>query len=257
MRSGNRLRWFVGPLLVLLTATISRADLVDPVGDTFGLGIRHDIVAVESSFATGLRLTVHFAGPVAAPSTFSPNSVVGYIDIDLDQDSKTGGLAPWGVNLVGGNSWINFFSAPNPGAPAIPPPFNTLIDLGDKLYVNLFSELFHPGRVDVHNTATNAVVATVPILYGPTWFAVDLEAALGGDFLFHYGVLAGTLTNPTDRAPNGSAPALIPEPSSFTLLALAGVALALSCRLLAVSRQRSARQRPGSAESITPSEPAP
>lgn len=222
MRTGISVCFLAAAVAALLsTAGQARADYVDPLGDTFGAGT-HDIISVEGTFTPiGVRLTVNFAGPIAAPSSFSPNAVVGYIDIDLDQNPATGGTAPWGGPVAGGNSWINFF------APTFPAPHNTLIALGDEIFVDLFSELFHPGFVEVRSAFTGSIVQNVPISYEPASFSVDLTyAALGGDALFHFGVLVGTFSGATDRAPNGSIPLLIPEPNGLVLAGLGVLVLA-------------------------------
>src|SRR5262245_4311289 len=92
----------------------ARADLIfDPTGDTFNTGTI-DITSINFVLASPTtKITMTFASSVAAPSAFAPNSVVGFID--LDTASGSGGSAPWGGPLVGGNNWVNFFIPPNPG----------------------------------------------------------------------------------------------------------------------------------------------
>src|SRR5262249_26103400 len=151
-------------------------------------------------------LTINFANPIAAPSAFAPNSLLGYLDIDLDTNYMTGGAAPWGgTNQIGGESWMNDFLPPQNGHPAIPASHNELIRLGSELYVDFGSEVNHPGRVDIFETAKNSVVATIPIIYDPTSLSIILpHDTLGNDGLFNYGILVGTFGGLTDRGPNGS-----------------------------------------------------
>jgi hypothetical protein len=40
--------------------------------------------------------------------------------------------------------------------------------LGDEFYVDLFSEAFHAGTVDILNTGANAIVGTRAISFGPS-----------------------------------------------------------------------------------------
>ena len=64
----------------------------DPQGDTFGFGTPQ--LDLESIGGTAnndnLNIRLDFFTPIAPPSSFLPESVVGYIDLDLDQDPATG-----------------------------------------------------------------------------------------------------------------------------------------------------------------------
>jgi hypothetical protein len=223
-------KFVTGAVTVLLSlAATARADSIDPTGDTFGAGAgQHDITSyVAQILGSDVRWIVRFAGPISPASAFAPDSVIGFIDIDTDRNPATGGTAPWGTPLAGGNSWINFFVDPNPGLPSIPGP---LTALGDELYVDLFSEAFHPGLVDVVDSATNNVQATVPITFGAMSFSFSLPTSVLGNSLVNYGVLVGTFSELTDRTPNGDAPATsearaVPEPASLSLLGAGALSL--------------------------------
>lgn len=209
--------------VLLLPLSTSRADpYLDPLGDTFGGGpVQLDISSIDvTRIGDDFQLDVNFTGPIAPPSAFAPNSVVGLLDLDTDLNPATGGDAPWGGPVPGGNSWINFFV----DVGLIPGP---LTALGDELYVNLFSELFNPGFVDVLDTATNSVQASIPITYGPTSFSFVLPGSVLGSRNFNFGLLIGTFSEPTDRAANGAVPfTTIPEPSSVVMLLLGSASLA-------------------------------
>jgi PEP-CTERM motif len=164
---------------------------------------------------------VNFAGPIAPPSAFAANSVVGYIDLDIDGNAATGGSAPWGGPVAGGNSWINFFvnqaliSGPN-------------IRLGDEFYIDIGSEEFHPGFVDIVRTSDDATVDSRPITFGSQSFRVSVPLAdlPGANSIINFGIIVGDFNEPTNRAPSGMDPAqTVPEPASLLLLAIgAGVA---------------------------------
>ena len=146
----------------------------------------------------------------------------GYIDIDTDQNSATGGFAPWGGPVTGGNSWINYFILPNAGTPSIPGP---LISLGDEFYLDLSTEQFQAGLVDVIRTLDSTVVGTAPISFGTSSFAVAVSLSLlgGDDGLLNFGLLMGNIDAATDRAPDGTDPATVtpasavPEPGSLAI----------------------------------------
>jgi hypothetical protein len=176
---------------------ISAALISDPVGDTYGFGpVQIDIVSHSAvTNASGTAFVVNFLNPVSPAWAAAANSVVGMIEIDIDQNPATG--AP---------SFANAFS---------PPP---ALSLGVEYAINLFAA--SPGFVGIIDATTSAHVATAPITVGPTGFVIQTSLVVATPF--NYGIVVGTLLEPTDRAPNGSTPAssqTIPEPSSTYLVA--------------------------------------
>ena len=233
----NRSPWRIALLLLglwLVPVMPAQAGIIaDPTGDTFNTGT---IDLTGSEFGIGFptsTITLTFASAVVAPSAFAPNSLTGYIDIDSTPSAS--GTAPWGGPVTGGNNWINFFVPPNPGTPSIPGP---TVAMNDEYYIDLTSELFHPGLVDVVSTATNLTVGVAPIIYAGTTVRIFLPSALIGNPVgLNYGVLVGDFLAPTDRAPNGAQGiAATPEPSTMVLAGFAGLG-ALAYRL----RRRQAR----------------
>lgn len=199
--------------LLVCCAAPAAADIIDPAGDTFNtFGAPHDIIGTTAAVnGTNLDLSVTFAGPIDAPSAFTPNSIMGYIDFDTDQNPATLGSLPAAIN--------SFFGIPGP-------PINMDADF----FIDLAIEAFTPGFVDVFDAAFNSM-GSVAIVFTPNGFSLSIPLALlgGDDGLLNYSVLIGNVGTPndppefTDRAPNGADPGVsaVPEPSS--LLAFAAV----------------------------------
>jgi PEP-CTERM motif len=228
------LRLVQGAVVILLCVSSARGAplLIDsPPPDTFGVGpVFLDITsygAVTDLVLGNTTFTVNFASAISPPHDFAGNSVVGFIDIDTDKTNAAVVTGTWGLPLVGGNNWINFFIPPNPGSLSTPVP-GPLIALGDEFFVDLFSEAFNLSMVDVIDTNTNAVAFTVPITFNSTGFSVTVPLiGTTGNGSLDFGLLMGTFVEPTDRAPNGASPAtsVVPEPSSLLLFGICAFVL--------------------------------
>ncbi len=196
--------------LTLGAAASAAVTIFDATSDAFGLGpIQHDIVSVTSTInPANVVFEVAFAGPIAPASSFAPNSLVGFLDLDVDRNPATGVTSRF-------------------GAPASP----TTIP-GVEFYVDLFSESFSPGMVDVIDASTGLPSGSAAISYSPSLFSLTLPRSLIGsdDGLLDWGLAAGTFTEPTDQAA-GSTSGTVPEPASvLAWLALATTALIWSGR---------------------------
>lgn len=184
----------------------------DPVGDTFGAGpVQLDITSYKGDRNDGLgviQFAVNFSGTISPASALAPDSVVGFIEIDADQNPLTGNTSPL----------VNSFA----GAP----PFN----LGSELFIDLGSEIFNAGFVDVRDAVLFNVLGTIPITYSANGFAFDLPLSFlppGSSTFPNYAMVVGTLAEPTDRAPNGATPATVtPEPASIFAFGLIGITAA-------------------------------
>jgi serralysin len=113
----------------------------DPQGDTFGFGTPQlDLESIDGvANNDNLNIRLDFFTPIAPPSSFLPESVVGYIDLDLDQDPATG---------------ISSFQSGNA------PPDQQGGPLGDEAFIDLFSE--SSGLVNLVSTTDFSTIAQIP-----------------------------------------------------------------------------------------------
>ena len=171
----------------------------DPAGDTFGSGsVQIDIVSVTTQVVAGsLDFNIVFAGAVSPPSSSLSNSVVGFLDLDTDQNPATGVSTRFGA-----------------------PPTPTVIP-GIEFYVDLLSELFTPGMVDVINASTGLPSGSAAISYGATSFSLTLPLSLigGDDGFLNWGLIVGTFSEATDQATGSTGTSIpppegVPEPAS-------------------------------------------
>jgi hypothetical protein len=192
----------------LFTGTARASSIIDPTGDTFGTGaVQLDITSLEAVYdSTSLYLMMSFATPIAPASAVASNSVLGFIDLDADQNASTG-VTPF-TNTFG--------------------PLSDIV-LGMDYFVDLGVEFSTPGFVRVYSSA-NVLQGSVPITYGSDFFAIAIPLALlgGDDGVLNFAAVVGTFAEPTDEVPNGRIPgtsSAVPEPGTLSLLGLAAIAL--------------------------------
>jgi Ca2+-binding RTX toxin-like protein len=156
----------------------------DPLGDTFGDGFtRPDIDRVSGSIRDGnLVLAIDFFSEISPPSFFNFNSVGGVIDLDLDQNPATGNPATQSL-----------FAPPGQQGGAI----------GADLLIDLYSEQFTPGFVNILNTGFS-VVAQAPIFYANNSLQVQVPlTVLGDDGALNFAAVVGVPgLSPSDAAPD-------------------------------------------------------
>jgi len=174
---------------------------LDPTGDVRDPSspLQHDIVSSSATFnRESLTLTVSFAEKVFPPSSDNNRRLMGFIEIDTDQNPGTG----------------HHSLVPLAGPPGVSPD----LKLGVDYRISLTSESRHPGFVEVDTDASfeYVVTGTVPILFTDNSFTITVPlVALGSDNgLVNYGIAVGVSDIGTDRLPNGDEPAVsvaVPE----------------------------------------------
>lgn len=156
-----------------------RASVSDPVGDTFAPG--PDIIGIIAvNDDTGLSLFVSFAGPIEPPpGTGSGMEVIGFIDLDTDQNAATG--------TPGGS--ISIF------CPQPPANFGVdfSIDLGSFDPINNTVNLLDSGGVPVD---------TAHIQYGTNSLFVVVASISGHPV--NLNIVTGNQQAPSDCAPDGA-----------------------------------------------------
>jgi serralysin len=156
----------------------------DPVGDTFGFeNIQPDVTSINGSIRNdNLVITVNFAEPISLPSYFSDDAVVGYIDLDLDQDPATG--EP---------SQQSFFAPVEQRGGAF----------GSEVLIDLFSEEFNFDFVDILNASDFSLLGQAPIYAAGDSFQISIPLALlGDDGNLNFSAIFGSFFEPTDAVPD-------------------------------------------------------
>lgn len=182
----------------------------DASGDTFGIGaVQHDILSTRGYILEGsLLLELTFAGNIAAPSTGSPLSLVGFVELDVDSTTLTG--SPTLLNVYGAD---------------------TGLAMGVDYTLDLFSESAHAGSIDIVDEVAAQIIGSAPIQYSSNSLLITVPVSLlgGNTGPVNYGVVVGTMdgidAEATDKAPDGATPLLIaanaaPEPGTLTLLGI-------------------------------------
>jgi len=194
----------------LVASSPAMGNLIDAFGDaqdTFNAG--GPLLDIDTMFmlydASFLHFEMTFHTPISAPSFGQPDGVVGLLEFDTDQNAATG-LPPI----------QNDFS----------PPFAFLIS-GSDFVVGLFTEIDHPGFVDVFDAITFRIVDTVRITYGPMSFSgsIPLVSLGGDDGILDFTTTIGTIPQPTDATDVVGTSKLIPAPATLALLGLAGLTM--------------------------------
>lgn len=177
-------------------AVTAPATVSDPVGDTVGEGVPIDLTSMSAFFGNGiLEIQLAFAEPVSPPDLEEPNALVGFIDLDLDQNGLTGFEANTDAEL--------------PDQPAT--------GLGVEAFIDLFTYSSTDGRVDLVEDGTLDLLARVPVVMTATTLTVRVPlAVLGDDGRVDLAAVVGNTVEPTDKAPNSGALASTLRPTGMT-----------------------------------------
>jgi hypothetical protein len=200
---------YSGPKSTQLT---SSTVIIDPIGDTFGVGpVQLDITSFSADYTdTELIINVTFAGSISPGDSGNPNAVVGYIDFDTDRNPATGIKSH-----VDNNS-----------------PYTT--GLGVDYFVYLWGYNSSTGDTAVNDTS-GTTVGRAPVSFTSNSFEVRVPLSLiGGNGKVNTATVLGTLSEPTDAAPNGRYITSSPLTSVPTLTPIGIAALAGLLGVLAV-----------------------
>lgn len=204
-RDGRIVTSEVGTTLViaeLLTGQADTATLLvgvieeDPAGDSFegpaSAGfVPPDIVRFGGSVdGTSLVIGLQFTDPVASALSGSANTVVGFIDIDVDQNPLTGVPAQ-----------TDFFR----------PPDGSTTGLGVEYFISLHAA-DDADQVPLIDAATGAELFRIPAAYVDNRIVLPIPLALlgGDDGNVNMATIMGTSPEPTDVAPNNGAVIVFP-----------------------------------------------
>ncbi len=135
-----------------------------------------DVIRIDTQInPTTLTVTLTFADTVVAPSADqAQNTLVGFIDFDLDKNTSTG-IPGFGNNLA----------------------------VGVEVYINLFTEQFAPGTVSLVDASTDLEISPLAATYAGNTVTITVPLAfLGDDGQFNYVGFFGNLIEPTDVVPN-------------------------------------------------------
>jgi len=85
----------VAVAVVVMIAAGPAFAIADPIGDTFGVQpLQLDITNFDVLYtAPNLYIVIDFDGKISPPYAGSANSLYGYVDLDVDQNNGTGGIA--------------------------------------------------------------------------------------------------------------------------------------------------------------------
>jgi hypothetical protein len=166
----------------------------DPPEDTFGLmSFQYDILSVDMFIDeqdSYYIMHITFNNPVHAPNSgFDTESLVGYLEIDADQDPETG-TEPSG----------NVF------APIGESPSSMGVDYSIQFFE--YDDLFH--TLPIYDTEFWTLMGYVNIIYGETSCTLQIPLSAlpdrdgyDDDGNMDFGFVLGTIPEPTDVAHEG------------------------------------------------------
>ncbi len=209
------------------------AGLLDPVPDEFSTAASAGLVPPDVDALIAWReaevlvVLMFFAQDVVPDDVGGPNTVIGLLELDTDQDASTGS-----------STLTDFYRPPAPpGATG----------MGRDFYVSM-SAVATPTEYQVIDDASSTVTGTImPIFSGNLIeFAIPATLLGGDDLAVNMATIVGTQPEPTDIAPNDGnlstslppAPVTAAERAAMRDLVIKGKALANTARLRAAPSTR-------------------
>ena len=90
-------------------------------------------------------------------------------------------------------------------------------------YIDLYSELLNPGKVDVVEAATRLTIGQITATWSNSSLTLTVPLSLiHDDGLLHYGVVVGTLSEATDELTGAF---IVPEPNYLSTLGVAAIVI--------------------------------
>lgn len=172
----------------------------DAGGDTFGIGpIQHDITSFEvQTVGSDLKIELIFAGNITPPISGMPDALVGFVDLDTDQNPATGLL-----------SVVDFF-CPAPAG----------------IGVDYFLSLDPFFGAEVLDSLLNATPVMPTFTANSMSVLIPLTLLGNDDGILDAATVIGTIPEPTDCSPDGgfiTSGIGVPTAGTFALLALAAL----------------------------------
>lgn len=195
-------------ILLLFSIAAYASASTDGHEDTFGASPDpHDLLSIEAISEGGhTTFVLTFFEEISAASNLnSTANVVGFIDIDVDQDPSTGAISQQSMFGPGKNS-----------------------ALGAEYYIDLFSEEFSPGLVEIIDSQRSIVVGQAPIhlLDNSLSVIVPLSSLGGDDGLFDFGAIVGDFVDMSDEAGPATS-LLVPEPATTSVVVMLAITFLL------------------------------
>jgi len=200
MRASARILIWIGIAALTVSTPAWATSVIDRVGDAVAVfGAPGPLIDIDAATVTrtgpDLHVVVTFHNAILPASSNAPNALFGGFDFDFDRNAATGDPP-----------LQNHFS----------PPF-TMLDFGSDVSVDFFSEIVHPGFVDVFDNISLVLLATIPVTFTGTSVSYFIPLSLirdqGGSFYFT--ATFGTVDQPTDALDIRAA---VPEPPTSILL---------------------------------------
>ena len=180
-----------------------KASVVDPTGDTFGVGPEQiDVVDFSVDLVDGeLVVQASFSEIIEPPDSPENSALQGLIDFDVDQDANTG-LVPWADHLTDAD----------------------VTGMGSEYYLDLSSYRSDDGAIDMvfddgsGQGGVSTGRAPMTIFGNLLQVEVPLELLGNDDGGVHAAAIFGPVDEFTDKVPNSGSVATAVTPTTTSIL---------------------------------------